>query len=57
MAYMINRDLCSACGTCADKCPAKAIKKDGACYSIDSSKCSMCGTCAENCPSGASCEC
>ncbi|WP_052218314.1 indolepyruvate ferredoxin oxidoreductase subunit alpha [Thermincola ferriacetica] len=56
MAFSINQDICTACGTCAEKCPAGAIKKDGACYTIDASKCSMCGICAENCPVGASCE-
>ena len=37
MAYVINPDLCMACGTCQGECPTGAIKEGG-------------GTCAGVCP-------
>ena len=40
MAYVINPDLCMACGTCQGECPTGAIKEGD----ID------CGTCAGVCP-------
>ena len=29
MAYVINPDLCMACGTCQGECPTGAIKEGG----------------------------
>ena len=45
MAYVINPDLCMACGTCQAECPTGAIK-EGDVYSIDPDVCIDCGTCA-----------
>ena len=49
MAYVINPDLCLACGTCQGECPTGAIK-EGDVYSIDADVCIDCGTCAGVCP-------
>lgn len=49
MAYCISEE-CIACGECAGKCPAGAIKGDEKGYSIDSAQCSDCGACAQACP-------
>ena len=43
MAYVINPDLCMACGTCQGECPTGAIK-EGDVYSIDADVCIDCGT-------------
>ncbi|MFI3287055.1 MAG: 4Fe-4S binding protein [Rikenellaceae bacterium] len=49
MAYKINPDQCSACGTCIDECPVEAISA-GDFYVIDPSVCIDCGSCADVCP-------
>ena len=52
MAYVINPDLCLACGTCQGECPTGAIN-EGDVYSIDPNVCIDCGTCAGVCPAEA----
>ena len=49
MAYVINPDLCMACGTCQGECPTGAIK-EGDVYTIDADVCIDCGTYAGVCP-------
>lgn len=49
MAYKIDPNSCTACGTCIDECPVEAISA-GDVYSIDPAVCSDCGTCADVCP-------
>ena len=49
MAYKINPDMCTACGTCIDECPVEAISA-GDVYVIDASACTECGSCADVCP-------
>ena len=51
-AYVINPDLCMACGTCQGECPTGAIN-EGDVYSIDPNICIDCGTCAGVCPAEA----
>ena len=46
--YSIN-DQCSACGLCADACPAGIISK-GDVYQIDRGRCLECGSCLDVCP-------
>ncbi len=49
MAYKIQEDTCTACGTCIDECPVEAISA-GNVYTIDASSCTDCGACASVCP-------
>ncbi|MBO4739333.1 MAG: 4Fe-4S binding protein [Bacteroidales bacterium] len=49
MAYKINPDVCSACGTCQGECPVGAIS-EGDVYSINPDECVSCGSCADVCP-------
>jgi len=49
MAYKINPDLCSACGSCIGECPIGAIS-EGDVYSIAAGECINCGACADVCP-------
>ena len=51
MAAKIDKEKCSACGTCVDSCPVEAIfttreRKKG----IDQSLCVKCGECMVACP-------
>ena len=48
MAYKIDPDVCSACGSCIGECPVEAIS-DGDVYSI-SDDCIDCGACSDVCP-------
>lgn len=49
----VDRDKCTRCGTCAQKCQFKAIgfDKDGAFIRED--RCMGCGVCALSCPKDA----
>ena len=49
MAYKIDPDLCTACGSCVDECPVDAIS-EGDVYVINADLCTDCGACAEVCP-------
>lgn len=44
------QDKCSACGTCAEVCPPKAIQMEGEKIKIDYRKCIRCFCCSELCP-------
>ena len=49
MAYKIT-DVCTACGTCKESCPAEAIKEGTPQFTIDPELCIDCGSCVETCP-------
>ena len=49
MAYTINPDSCTACGSCMGECPIGAIL-EGDTYSINSDECVDCGACSDVCP-------
>jgi ferredoxin len=49
MAYKIT-DVCTACGSCKESCPAEAIKEGQPRYSIDADLCIDCGSCVDACP-------
>lgn len=59
MAYMIDMDNCSACGTCETDCPNQAIVPKGDSFAIKVDKCTECAgihdepQCVANCPSEA----
>jgi ferredoxin len=48
----VDQASCTACGTCADRCPADAIAVDEHAV-MDPEKCVGCGVCAPSCPSEA----
>ena len=45
-------DLCTACGTCEERCPVDAISVDDV-AKVDGGKCIGCGVCYSTCPSDA----
>ncbi len=49
MAYKIDENTCTACGTCIGECPVDAISA-GSVYTIDPGTCIDCGSCADVCP-------
>ena len=52
--YVINPDICRACGKCKRSCPEEAVageKKKA--HAIIADKCRQCGVCYINCPFGA----
>ena len=52
MAVKIDKEKCTACGTCVESCPVEAIKiKEKA--EVDEENCIDCGTCVDECPEGA----
>ncbi len=53
MAYVIDKEKCVGCGSCAEVCPAEAISEDGDHYAIDPDACLECGTCEAECPNEA----
>lgn len=42
MAYKIDPELCTACGSCESECPNEAISHKKKLYSIDPEKCVEC---------------
>lgn len=49
MALIIDKELCTGCGSCVDECPFEAMElKDGLAQSND--KCTLCGACVDACP-------
>lgn len=49
----VNRDICTGCGKCADKCRFNAIKLTGGMASADEISCEGCGVCEYVCPAHA----
>ena len=50
---IIDPDLCTACGTCADMCRYEAVRVDGETYAIDPLRCEGCMVCVNFCPAQA----
>lgn len=42
MTHMIETETCTACGSCEDVCPNKAITHKGKVFSINAKKCKDC---------------
>jgi len=45
----IDPQACTACGTCAERCPIGAVI-EGETYAIDTGRCIGCGVCVPTCP-------
>ena len=52
MAVTIDKQKCTACGTCVDACPVEALKLNEK-AEVDAETCIDCGTCVDECPEGA----
>ena len=50
---IVDTDLCTGCGACADACPHQAASLREGVARIDPSLCRGCGLCVGSCPSGA----
>ena len=49
--YVVQEELCKACGICAKNCPVDCIAgSKGVAYVIDQDKCIKCGLCMTKCP-------
>lgn len=49
MALIINKDLCTGCGSCVDECPFEALELIDDLATVNE-KCTLCGTCVDVCP-------
>jgi Pyruvate/2-oxoacid:ferredoxin oxidoreductase delta subunit len=49
----MDETLCTACGTCEDRCHFDAIAVQGGVAVVDGEHCLGCGLCAGSCPTGA----
>ncbi len=49
----VDGDLCTECGTCADRCEMDAISYADEVASVDLLRCIGCGLCVSTCPDGA----
>ncbi|MGE5593263.1 MAG: 4Fe-4S binding protein [Betaproteobacteria bacterium] len=49
MAAVVDKEVCTGCGTCEETCPAGAITVKEVAH-IDPEKCTSCGACVEECP-------
>jgi len=47
---VIDREMCTACGTCAEVCRFEAIISGNGAYAVDGIGCEGCGACAYACP-------
>lgn len=46
----IDPELCTACGTCLERCQIDAIKENGEVMQVDVARCIGCGLCVTTCP-------
>lgn len=55
MPAKVNKDECTACGTCVEECPVEAIviSEEEGCAIVDEEECVDCGACEEACPTEA----
>lgn len=55
MPAKVNKEECTACGTCVEACPSEAIiiDEDAGCAVVNEEECVDCGACEEACPTQA----
>jgi NAD-dependent dihydropyrimidine dehydrogenase PreA subunit len=53
MVAVVNKDACTACGSCVDECPAEAMTLENEIVVVDADACVDCGSCIDVCPSDA----
>lgn len=53
MIPKIEKEVCTACGSCLEICPPGAISLQNDCAMIAEDVCEECGFCAAQCPVGA----
>lgn len=49
MALIIDKDLCTGCGSCVDECPFEALELVDE-IAVVNEKCTLCGACVDVCP-------
>ena len=49
MALIIDKDLCTGCGSCIDECPFEALDLIDE-LAVVNEKCTLCGACVDVCP-------
>lgn len=49
----LEKDACTACETCVDRCQVKAMSMGDSAVEIDYSLCIGCGLCVSSCPTEA----
>lgn len=49
MALIIDKELCTGCGSCVDECPFEAIELVDD-LAVSNDKCTLCGACVDVCP-------
>lgn len=49
----VNEEECTACGACADACPAGVIEVGDVATIANPDDCAECGSCVDECPVGA----
>jgi ferredoxin len=52
LVAVVDSQKCTACGVCADVCPAGAIQVNNV-AEVDREKCTGCGACVAQCPRAA----
>jgi MinD superfamily P-loop ATPase len=53
MMPVINFELCTGCGNCADVCPPAALSLCDRTIQLDEGLCEECGFCVPQCPAKA----
>ncbi|NMB40718.1 MAG: 4Fe-4S binding protein [Firmicutes bacterium] len=49
MPAVVDAELCTGCGSCADVCPTEAITVNDVAV-VDPEECTDCGSCVDECP-------
>jgi len=53
MAAVVNPEMCTACGICADDCPQGCFDMGDVAVLARPEDCTDCGICIDVCPNGA----